>query len=299
MYSPTIQVQSVIYQNDPANLCRTIEHLANAVRVERESVAQLGRVKLVYGDASPEPVLTEAALSELREKFGDQLDIEYRVFGFNSGSAKGHNLLAEKTEADFVMIMNPDILLSPRTLIYLMSLMDDPKTGMVEARQTPLEHPKVYDLETLETDWATTACALIRTDVFRKLNGFDCDTFFLYCDDVDFSWRVRLAGYKVRYQPNAPVYHAKHLDSEGKWMPTKSEIYYSAEASLLMAHKWSNPKLVKKLLRMFSGRSGAEREAAKAFIKRCKEGTLPEPIDPKHTVATFRDWQYSESRFVL
>ena len=73
MYSPTIQVQSVIYQNDPANLCRTIEHLANAVRVERESVAQLGRVKLVYGDASPEPVLTEAALSELREKFGKTL----------------------------------------------------------------------------------------------------------------------------------------------------------------------------------------------------------------------------------
>ena len=130
-------------------------------------------------------------LAELREKFGAELDIEYRMFGFNSGSAKGHNLLAEGSEADFFLIMNPDILLSPRTLIELMALMEDPETGVAEARQTPLEHPKVYDADTLETDWATTACALIRSDVFRQLNGFDSDTFFLYCDDVDFSWRVR------------------------------------------------------------------------------------------------------------
>ena len=197
------------------------------------------------------------------------------------------------------MIMNPDILMSPRTLIEMMALMDDADTGMVEARQTPLEHPKEYDLETLETDWATTACALIRADVFRKLNGFDSDTFFLYCDDVDFSWRVRLAGFKVRYQPLAPVYHAKHLDSKGKWIATGAEVYYSAEASLLMAHKWSNPKLVKKLLRIFSGASGAQQDAAKTFIKRRKEGTLPTPIDPEHKVASFRDWNYSGMRFVL
>ena len=299
MNEPTIQVQSVIYQNDPASLRRTIEHLANAIRVERESVAQLGGVKLIYGDASPEPILTEEDLSALRAAFGADLDIEYRFFGFNSGTAKGHNLLAEGSRADYFMIMNPDILMSPRTLIEMMALMDDADTGMVEARQTPLEHPKEYDLETLETDWATTACALIRADVFRKLNGFDSDTFFLYCDDVDFSWRVRLAGFKVRYQPLAPVYHAKHLDSKGKWIATGAEVYYSAEASLLMAHKWSNPKLVKKLLRIFSGASGAQQDAAKTFIKRRKEGTLPTPIDPEHKVASFRDWNYSGMRFVL
>ena len=299
MNEPTIQVQSVIYQNDPASLRRTIEHLANAIRVERESVAQLGGVKLIYGDASPEPILTEADLSALRAAFGADLEIEYRFFGFNSGTAKGHNLLAEGSRADYFMIMNPDILMAPRTLIEMMALMDDADTGMVEARQTPLEHPKEYDLETLETDWATTACALIRADVFRKLNGFDSDTFFLYCDDVDFSWRVRLAGFKVRYQPLAPVYHAKHLDSKGKWIATGAEVYYSAEASLLMAHKWSNPKLVKKLLRIFSGASGAQQDAAKTFIKRRKEGTLPTPIDPEHKVASFRDWNYSGMRFVL
>ena len=299
MNEPTIQVQSVIYQNDPASLRRTIEHLANAIRVERESVAQLGGVKLIYGDASPEPILTEADLSALRAAFGADLEIEYRFFGFNSGTAKGHNLLAEGSRADYFMIMNPDILMSPRTLIEMMALMDDADTGMVEARQTPLEHPKEYDLETLETDWATTACALIRADVFRELNGFDSDTFFLYCDDVDFSWRVRLAGFKVRYQPLAPVYHAKHLDSKGKWIATGAEVYYSAEASLLMAHKWSNPKLVKKLLRIFSGASGAQQDAAKTFIKRRKEGTLPTPIDPEHKVASFRDWNYSGMRFVL
>ena len=120
------------------------------------------------------------------------------------------------------------------------------RSAMVEARQTPIEHQKEYDIKTLETQWATTACTVIRGDVFRKIGGFDADTFFLYCDDLDFSWRLRLAGYKIIYQPLAPAYHAKTVSAEGKWQPTQTEVYYSAEAAILMAHKWSNPERAKK-----------------------------------------------------
>ena len=37
----------------------------------------------------------------------------------------------------------------------------------------------------------------------------------MYCDDVDFSWRVRLLGYKVIYRSDAPVFHAEA--SFGGW----------------------------------------------------------------------------------
>ena len=35
-----------------------------------------------------------------------EIEFEYKVFGFNSGTAKGHNLMAENTDADIMMIMN-------------------------------------------------------------------------------------------------------------------------------------------------------------------------------------------------
>ena len=56
MEKPGVQIQSVIYGNEKKNLERTLEYLANAVRVERNEAGTLGRVRMVYGDGTPEPV---------------------------------------------------------------------------------------------------------------------------------------------------------------------------------------------------------------------------------------------------
>ena len=293
-----LQVQSVLYANEKRSIRKTIEYLANAVRVERSINGSLGEVKLIYGDATAEPIFTEAEIEEFRREFGEYLQIEYRVFGYNTGTAKGHNLMAEDCCADYVLIMNPDIIMSPRCLIEMLAPFGEERVGMVEARQSPLEHPKEYDIQTKETEWATTACAVVPLSVFREVGGFDSDTFFLYCDDVDFSWRVRLQGYRILYQPLAVVYHAKRLDSQGRWEPTPAEVYYSAEAALLMAHKWSNHKQVQQLLRIFGAASDeAQQKAAAEYVRRREEGRLPEPIDPEHKVANFVEWHFSPYRF--
>lgn len=299
MAQKTIQVQSVIYGNEKKNLFRTIECLANAVRVARSEGAELECVKMVYGDASPKAALSQEELSQLKESYSSYLDIDYRMFGFNSGSARGHNILAENCEADYLLIMNPDVRMSPRTLLELLAPFSDEKVGMVEARQTPIEHPKDYNRKTKETDWATTACAMIRSDIFRILQGFDYESFFLYCDDVDFSWRVRLQGFKVIYQPLAPVYHAKRLDSFGGWQPSKAEVYYSREASLMMAYKWSRPAIVRQLLREYQKGSDMDKEIAEKFLKRHHEGSLPKPLDPHHRVSRFVGSNYAKHRFGL
>src|SRR5690606_12759794 len=118
-----------------------------------------------------------------------------------------------------------------------------PGVGLVEAKQIPIEHPKDFDPETGETSWASTACAMGPLEVFREIDGFDADSFFLYGDDVDFSWRVRLAGYKVIHQSSAFVFHDKRLSHEGRWMSSPAEQYYSAEATLLLTYKWSRSDL--------------------------------------------------------
>ena len=49
--------------------------------------------------------------------------------------------------------------------------------------------------------------ALLRLDAVRAVGGFPT-RFFLYYEDTDLSWRLRLAGWDIRYEPAAVVHHA-------------------------------------------------------------------------------------------
>ena len=297
---PTIQVQSVIYGNEKESLLRAIEALSNAVRVEQEERGTLGQVTLRYGDATAAPIYSETEILELHSQFKPYLDFSYRFFGFNSGSARGENLLAQDSTADYIMVMNPDVVVSPRYFIEIMKMFRDPTTGAAEARQTPVEHPKDYDLTTGETGWATGACTVVPTKLFHQLNGYDSDSFFMYCDDVDLSWRIRLMGYRILYQPLAPVFHAKRLSSSGSWLPTEVEKYYSAEAALLLSYKWSHPELTENLLHQYETGNAEEcRKAAAAFRQRKAENRLPQPLDPEHRVAEFLNGYYEKNRYIL
>lgn len=295
----TIQVQSVVYHNEKESLIRAVRAMANAVRVFTKIDHQFCQVTFVYGDGGTDPVLMDEDVKAIQKSVEPYINFQYRIFGTNTGSARGHNILAEHAQAEYIVIMNPDVKVSPHYLREAMKPFADPQVGMVEARQTPLEHSKEYDEKTFETPWATTACAIVRRSVFEEIEGFDYKTFFLYCDDLDFSWRLRLAGYKIIYQPLAAVYHAKNLSAEGHWQPTNAEIYYSAEAALMMAHKWNNPSRVEKLLNSFSIGGESERKAAAEYLRRKKEGTLPLPLDPQHKIARFVGDYYSDHRYFV
>ena len=297
----TLQIQSVIYHNEKASLMRALDSLANAVRVNRETTKELGDVTVCYGDASAAPVFTAEELGELEARFSPFFAFRYTYFQENTGTAKGHNRMGKDCAADYMMIMNPDVLVCPHLFANMLEYLLDPakEAGMIEARQTPIEHPKEYDRQTLETEWASTACAMFSTQMFREINGFDEKTFFLYCDDLDFSWRIRLAGKKVYYRPDCVVYHAKRLSAKGGWQPTSAEVYFSQEAALLMAYKWSNHDRFKKLYKQFSHSDEIGARVIAKFEEMKANNTLPEQIDPEGRVARFLGDYYSEQRFVL
>ena len=303
-----IRVHSVLYDNDPERILQTVAHLDRAADLAIAAGAA-SSVSLVYGDSSPRPVLDEEALQKMHGRFAALRSIETVFFDANLGSARGHNTLidhatrqmeAKGVECDNILIMNPDVMLAPDALIELAKPLQNEATALVEARQLPIEHPKEYNPVTGETDWATTACALIRLSVLKELEGFDADSFFLYCDDVDLSWRARLAGYKLVYQPSAVVFHDKRLGSGGVWKPASSEKYYSAEAALFMAHKYSRPDIVKRLLASFE-QSDIDylTKAASTFRERQEKNTLPQPIDKGRKVSKFIGGFYTEHRFNL
>lgn len=59
------------------------------------------------------------------------------------------------------------------------------------------------------------AAALYRTAAVREVGGFD-PAYFCYSEDVDLGFRLRLAGYKCLYVPNAVVHHVGSATTGGK-----------------------------------------------------------------------------------
>lgn len=295
----TLQVQAVIYHNEKKAIQKAIEALCNSFRNDQTGKKLFREVTLYYGDSSGEPTFSEEEIQRIRASLPENVFFEYRFFGFNSGTSKGHNRMAEKCKCDYLIIMNPDIILSPMALDRMLEPFADPTVGIVEAKQMPVEHPKEYDPITRETEWASGACFMIRRVYYEQIGGFDEDSFFLYCDDVDLSWRLRLEGYRIIYQPLSPVFHAKRLSSDAGWQPTDAELYYSAEAALLMAYKWSNKKRLRLLLRDFQKGSEYQKRAYRAFIRRKSEGQLPKQMDPEHKISRFIGNDYTKSRYTV
>ena len=63
-------------------------------------------------------------------------------------------------------------------------------------------------------------CVLVRADVFEAVNGFDTDYDPYGFEDLDFSLRVKEAGYKHIYVPKAVIYHSPTQTFEdGRYSP--------------------------------------------------------------------------------
>ena len=57
--------------------------------------------------------------------------------------------------------------------------------------------------------FGTGAAMFVRRSVFDALGGFD-ESFFMFFEDVDFGWRLNLAGYTYLYQPQSIAFHRYH-----------------------------------------------------------------------------------------
>lgn len=57
----------------------------------------------------------------------------------------------------------------------------------------------------------------LRAEALKEVGLFD-PSFFLYYEDMDLSWRMRYAGWKISYAPKSVVRH-EHAFSSGEWSP--------------------------------------------------------------------------------
>lgn len=75
------------------------------------------------------------------------------------------------------------------------------------ARAPEDEVPLEWHAAAREVSAVTGACLLTRTDLYRRLGGFDETSFGVAYNDVDYCLRVRGAGYRVIYTPQARLMH--------------------------------------------------------------------------------------------
>ena len=157
----------------------------------------------------------------------------------NEGFAGGYNWALKLITADFFVLLNSDVQVTPNWLNPMVDLLVSdvsiaacqPKLlsfkapeyfeyagaagGWIDAFGYPFSRGRVFDYcekdnmqyeENAPIFWASGAAMMIRPSVFHELGGFD-PYFFAHQEEIDLCWRIQLAGYKIYCCPAATVYH--------------------------------------------------------------------------------------------
>ena len=159
----------------------------------------------------------------------------------NTGFGAGHNVVIPKLDSKYHFVINPDIIIRDDVISKMASYMDEhedigqlaPKICFPDGRIQVLakRSPKLkylvasrlrtegepskalsdyamleknYD-EVFDTEVASGCFFAVRTDVFKKIGGFD-EKYFLYFEDFDLSRQIGLT-HRIVFYPDAIVYH--------------------------------------------------------------------------------------------
>ena len=166
---------------------------------------------------------TDGSLELVRERYPT-----VRVLGLehNAGFAAAANRGIEAADADAVALVNTDVVLAPDWLARMCAALEgDAGVAAVACKMVDLADPgRLYDAGDIlrrdgvceqrgrfhrddgrydaaeETFAACAGAALYRRAAVRAVGGFD-ERFFAYLEDVDLGLRLRLAGWRCRYEP--------------------------------------------------------------------------------------------------
>lgn len=229
MHVEEICVGVVLYKTDAAAIelmIRSLEHQTGIDAI---------RVKLAFHSNDGQDRRREIDLLRSKLELKRLTDIEVSI-GTNIGFGAAHNLIVGRTkvpERTLYVGANPDGFFHHRALQLLANAARQNGTeALLEARQFPQEHPKTYDHFTGFTHWVSGACFAVNVSYFLSLGGFD-ENFFMYCEDVDLSWRVRSSGGTCVLVPQALFYHDTNDDRARHWI--KLEMLKSGR---ILGKKW-------------------------------------------------------------
>lgn len=159
----------------------------------------------------------------------------------NGGYGNGCNLGASIANGEFILILNPDTIVTGQAITKLVDFIEfsPPSIKAASCKQVTetgkesiaygafpgfkslngvmrkifatgdknrMKHKEGYPSDLFFPDWVSGSAILMRKDEFNKLNGFDED-FWMYCEDVDLCRRIRNAGGDIAFCSNITIEH--------------------------------------------------------------------------------------------
>lgn len=157
----------------------------------------------------------------------------------NYGYAEGYNRALRQVDADYYVLLNSDLEVSPDWIRPVIKLLEEDKDtaacqpkilsyqdkekfeyagaagGWLDYLGYPFCRGRIFAVT--ETDegqyddgaeifWASGAALFIRSSLFHRIGGFDPD-YFAHAEEIDLCWRLKRAGYKIQVVPESVVYH--------------------------------------------------------------------------------------------
>lgn len=196
------------------------------------SLSNMPSVRLIVADNGS----TDESLNLLRSDFGD---VETIVLDRNYGFAEGYNRAIAQVDTDYVVLLNSDVRTPDGWLQPLIAYMEHhPECAAVQPKIRSDREPERFEhagaaggfvswlgypycrgrvMSRVEVDhgqydtdilchWASGACMLTRTAVYKDLGGLD-ERFFAHMEEIDLCWRMRRAGHTIACCAASAVYH--------------------------------------------------------------------------------------------
>ncbi|MFN8641669.1 MAG: glycosyltransferase family 2 protein [Candidatus Binatia bacterium] len=173
----------------------------------------------------------------------------------NEGYAGGNNRglrAALAAGAEYALLLNNDALIAPDALDHLRACAaGDPRIALVGCRLVAPDDPArdvgshgritygpflvaidAGQATAGDVEWVSGCGVLVRLAALADVGLLD-ESFFLYCEDVDWCLRARRRGYRVVYEPRAVVVHGPAASPAAR----SRRAYFLARNGLLFARK--------------------------------------------------------------
>ena len=224
------------------------EFIADCVQSVIEQKSDFFQIQIVIVDNNSND-RTQGILSECFSNF----DLEFSPInsGFSTAVQKGLVRASNKN----IFLINPDTVLNPHSLRDL--IIEKWKSGVqvlgarekvIDVREIEkqiqlidvLGFPIFIDASTIkkESFYLTAVCLLFEKDTYSDSGGLDTN-FFMYYEDTDWFWRLRLFDIKFKYSENVYINHY----GQGS---TKGDVHFSYDRFL-----WRNTNQLRMLLKNY------------------------------------------------
>ncbi len=218
---------------------------------------------------------TDDSLKRIRELYPEVILIAHAE---NLGLAAANNSgirYGLKDGMDFGLILNNDAVVDSQILkIFIQAAHDHPKAGIFGARIFYLSspdriwwakpqwnpetgeffnegHDQIEDPQNPllpgEIAYANGCALFFRREVAETIGLMD-ERFFIYFEEIDWCWRARSAGFQIRFEPQAKVWHKVAASSGGRRSPVMT--YFETRNKFL----WASRNLSRSERRRFCGK---------------------------------------------